>query len=303
MAASWTIRTGLMCALLLTARASCRAEETNDLRELVLQLQQRVEEQQLMIDSLPQKVQQLDVTPPVEASRGLSFLNRVIISGEGAAGFFSSGSQGQYPNSNFRIDEAKLFVDAEVMKNVYFFAELDLVQRESGNNSITTGELYLDVENISRFWGEDDQLSLRVGQIDIPFGEEYLMRDAIDNPLIDHTLADFWGVDEGVELYGRFGKVSYVVALQNAGVDSLNDFSADKSVAGRLNYDPYRWLHLSASGMRTGNVDANKDYFSAMWFGNGYFAAIGASANEFHVDLVEGDVILRLPRGHVWASG
>src|SRR5712671_6194161 len=181
MAASRTIHAGLMCALLLTARASCRAEETNDLRELIRQLQQRVEEQQRTIDSLTQKVQQLDVTPPAEPNRGLSFLNRIIISGEGAAGFFSSGSQGQYPNSNFRIDESKLFVDAEVMKNVYFFAELDLVQRESGNNSITTGELYLDVENISRFWGKDDQLSLRVGQMDIPFGEEYLMRDAIDN--------------------------------------------------------------------------------------------------------------------------
>ena len=238
--------------------------EIQELKQENRSLQEQLKKQAALIEALSHKVNGLEQTStqrgreidqlkdnaPPPAPSVASTLGKVNLSGEGAVAFFNSGHNGLFPNSEFRVDEAKLFVDAEVMNNVYFFTELNLFQREL-DDTVRAGELYLDVENLSRLWDKDNQLNLRVGRLDIPFGEEYLMRDAIDNPLIAHTLADFWGVDEGVELYGSLGKLAYAVAVQNGGDSSLNDFASDKSVAGRLSFDPTRWLHLSASGMRT----------------------------------------------------
>jgi hypothetical protein len=142
--------------------------------------------------------------------------------------------------------------------------------------------------------------------MDVPFGEEYLSRDAIDNPLISHSLSDIWGVDEGVELYGTAGKFSYVLAVQNGGTPGTRDFNGDKSVAGRVAFDPTRWLHLSLSGMRTGDLAAAKeeDHLSELWFANGWFRSIGTPATTtFRANLVEGDVGAHWSRGHFKAFG
>ena len=42
----------------------------------------------------------------------------------------------------------------------------------------------------------------------------------------------------------------YVVALQNGGISRLRDFNADKAVAGRISWDPARWLSLSGSAIQ-----------------------------------------------------
>ena len=104
------------------------------------------------------------------------------------------------------MDEAKLFVDAQVWGDVYAFAEINLASREEPDVDLHLGELYLDAEDISKLWGKPGQFNVRVGRMDIPFGEEYLHRDVIDDPLISRSLSDIWGVDEGVEIYGALGK-------------------------------------------------------------------------------------------------
>lgn len=233
-----------------------------------------------------------------------SAFGKVRISGEGGVGFFETGSDGAYPNAEFRVDEAKLFVDASVWGDVYAFAEINLAQRENDNVKLELGEAYVDFENVSQLWHHDGQLSIRIGRVDIPFGEEYLTRDAVDNPLISHSLADFWGVDEGVKVYGALGKFSYVAAVLNGGVSDTADFHADKSVVARVSYDPCSRLHLSVSAMRTGDLDAANDFMSAIWFGNGWFRSIGSTnTTKFHADVVQGDLAWRLPHGHISAFG
>jgi hypothetical protein len=242
--------------------------------------------------------------PPESRSSGAFGLGKLNISGEGGVAFFHSGSEGAFPNSEFRVDEAKLFVEAPIWENVYFFTELNLMTREANDLSLQLGELYLDFENISRLWDRDRMVNLRVGRMDTPFGEEYQTRDAIDNPLISHSLSDLWGVDEGIEAYGSIGKVSYAVAVQNGGASGVRDFDADKSVAGRLSFDPVKWLHLSASGMRTGDLKAPGDYWSALYFGNGWFLPSGSTnTTKYHANLVEGDVELRLPHDRIKLFG
>ena len=138
--------------------------------------------------------------------------------------------------------------------------------------------------------------------MNIPFGEEYLNRYAIDNPLILNSVSDLWGVDPGVEIYGTLGKFSYCVAVQNGGGNGVQDDNDDKSVAGRIGFDPDAHWHFSVSGMRTGNVSAQQ--LSAEWFGNGFFQSIGSAATTtFFVNAVELDTTARWAGGYLKVFG
>ena len=278
------------------------------------QLQQQLRQQGELIDSLSRKVSQIqeanshhDVesgglkTAPKDdgdasvASGLASRLGRVNITGEGGVAFFDGQSQAQTPHPEFRVGEARLFLEAPVWNDVYFYSEVDFVTPEDTTLSLNVSELYLDFENVSQLWGCDRMLNVRAGRFYIPFGEEYQSRFAIDNPLISHSLSDLWGADDGVELYGKLGPVQYVLAVQNGGGQTLQALQSDKAVVGRVGFDPANWLHLSVSGMRTGDLDVNNGV-SAMWFGGGFFRSLGSTnTTTFHANLVEADAQLRLP--------
>lgn len=234
-----------------------------------------------------------------------SAFGNVHLSGEGGVAVFNTGSQGFAPHSEFRVDEARLFVEAPVWKEVYFYTEIDPATRENTDLDVKLAELYLDCEDVSQLWGRDGQLNLRLGKFKIPFGEEYLTRYADDNPLISHSLSDVWGVDTGIELYGSAGRFSYVAAVQNgSGANGVQDFDGDKSVSARIGYDPTRWLHLSVSGMRTGNLNSQNDKLSAVWFGSGFFRSIGSpAATTYNANLAEFDAAVHWKSGHVSAFG
>jgi hypothetical protein len=319
------------CAMILLSMGSSksRADDTPELKQHLQKLEQQnqalqeqLRQQQAVIESLTHKVNKIEEAsaqrdrmletaqpeikePPLESkSSGTFGLGKVNISGEGGVAFFHTGSEGAFPNAEFRVDEAKLFVEAPIWGDVYFFTELNLMTREASDLSLQLGELYLDFENISRLWNRDRMLNLRVGRMDIPFGEEYQTRDAIDNPLISHSLSDLWGIDEGIELYGSVKKFSYVLAVQNGGASGVRDFDGDKSVAGRVSFDPAKWLHLSASGMRTGELKAPGDYWSELYFANGWFLpSASTNTTRYHANLAEADVELRLPHDRIKAFG
>ncbi len=314
----------LSCAASVAAAKAADApvsrEEFQQLQQQNQQLQQQMQQQQQLIDQLTHKVSELEGPKPAPetapdttsdgtatgTSAGASFhLGRVDISGEGGLGFFESGSQGQTPNSEFHVDEARIFVEAPVWDDVYFYTEMNLATRDENDLALRYGELYLDFEDISKLWsGSEGLLNMRVGRFYIPFGEEYQQRFAIDNPLISHSLTDVWGEDDGLELYGKAGTVRYVVAVQNGGVSASRDFTGDKSVAGRIGWDPAGWLHLSASGMRTGDLSVNNDVLSALWFGSGFFRSLGSSnTTTFHANLAEGDAQIRLQHTQLKAAG
>lgn len=299
---------GIITAFFLTDISTAFSQETNleqqvrELREQNAALQQQLQKQDESIDALAQKVRQLETgsagekAPEKKSGFNLSSVNLGL---EGGVAFFNTGSSGFAPESEFRVDEARLFLEAPVWQEVYFYGEVDLATRENADLGLYLNELYLDVQDVSQLWHRDSQLNIRAGRLNIPFGEEYQGRNAIDNPLISHSVSDLWGVDPGIELYGSFGRVSYVVAVQNGGVSGTRDFSGDKSVAGRIGFDPVSWLHLSVSAMRTGNENAAQDFLSAIWFGNTFFQPISTNATKFHVNLVEGDATVRWKTGHL----
>ncbi|MEI9864990.1 MAG: hypothetical protein WDN00_10625 [Limisphaerales bacterium] len=307
-----------MAALLVSVSLSSAAdanleEQVQLLREQNAMLLLQLQKQGQSLDALTQKVQGLEAanaqrenaalenSAPASGGFGLS---KVILGAEGGIGFFKTGSQGFAPDSEFRVDEARVFIESPIWKEVYFYGEVDLATPENNDTQVYLGELYVDFESVSQLWGHDDQLNVRVGRLNIPFGEEYLTRNAIDNPLILHSVADFWGVDPGLEIYGALGKFSYVVAVQNGGGNGVQDFTDDKAVTARIGFDPNRHWHFSVSGMRTGNVNAQQEFTSAEWFGNGFFQPVGSPlTTTFNVNAVELDMTARWSSGYVKAYG
>lgn len=241
--------------------------------------------------------------PAIEAAHA-GRAGEIRLSGEAGVAFFRTGSGGMYPNSEFRVDDAKLFVEAQVHKDIYFYGGLDITTREQSDEYFHTGELYVDFENVSGLWGGDRWLNLRAGRCYIPFGEEYQVRNVVDNPLITHSMSDIWGIDEGVELYGSSGAWDYVLAIQNGGHKTLRDYDPDKAVIGRVGYAATSWLRLSASAMRTGNLNVTNDAMSETWFANGFFRSIGglATTSTFGAELYEADAIAHWHGGQARAN-
>lgn len=306
-----------MATTLLVPDALLHAGDTNLEEQVQLLhkqnviLQQQLQQQGLSLDALTQKVEDLEaakaegkniVSENSEPVKNGFSLGNVALSGEGGAGFNKTGPDGFAPNSEFRVNDARLFIETPIWKEVYFYSEVDLTTPESTSIQTGLGELYVDFENASQLWGRDDQLNVRLGRMNVPFGEEYLSRYSIDNPLILNSVSDLWGVDPGVEIYGALGKFSYCIATQNGGGNGVQDDNDDKSVAGRIGYDLNAHWHFSVSGMRTGNIDANG--LSEEWFGNGFFQSIGsASTTTFNINAVELDTTVRWSSGYIRAFG
>ena len=259
-----------LAAVLYSCAPPLRADDTNLeeqvrlLREQNAILQQQLQKQGESLDSLTKKVGDLEAAnagresnAPENATPGKGGFNlgKVNLSGEGGVAFFKTGSEGFTPKSYFRVDEARLFVEAPIWNEVYFYSDVDLATRENNNTQLYLGELYLDFQDASQLWGRDNQFNVRAGRMNVPFGEEYLTRNVIDDPLISRSVSDLWGFSPGVETYGTLGRFSYVLAVQNGGgANGVQSFDNDKSVAGRIGFDPDRHWHFSMSRMRTGDT-------------------------------------------------
>src|SRR6478609_992891 len=281
------------CAASLLLAVSTFGADT-DVKELVEQnrlLVEQVKTQQKQIDELRTRLDRIEEPaasvhlPTAESSRS------VRISGEASIGYFDGGKNSSTPTSEFRVDDARLFVEASVWKNVFFYGALEITTREANDEYFHVGELYVDFEGLWRGERNHNSLSLRAGRMNLPFGEEYLVRNAVDNPLISHSLADVWGVDEGVQVYGTLGPVRYNLAVQNGSHPTTHDYDSDKSVTARLAFDPTTHLSVSASAMRTGDLNVTGDQMSETWFANAFFRALGTpgAATSFHVELAEID--------------
>jgi hypothetical protein len=288
---------------LALAQGTAPDSELAAIREQNRLLQQQVQQQQHQIDDLRRRLDDLQPAVAAEARAATptrSIAGSVRLGAEVGLAFFASGDDGAYPNSEFRVDDAKLFVEAPIWKNVYFFGGLEIATREAADEFFHTGELYLDAEDVWKA-GRDRSLNLRVGRFYLPFGEEYQQRGVMTNPLITHSVADVWGIDEGVQAYGTFGRLQYNLAVQNGGHKTLHDFDPDKSVVLRLAVEPTARLRLSASAMRTGKLNVAGDGMSEVWFANAFFRALGpaATTRTFVADLTEFDATWKWRTGEL----
>ena len=193
------------------------------------------------------------------------------ISGFIAAGYYDTGSNATRPIGTFEIKEASLFVSASVWEDADIFLELQTNRLGKDNQLfIRTGEVYIHLRNIGN--GTGNAIGLKLGRIDIPFGEEYLWQDAIDNPLITNSASYPYGWDEGVLAYGNFNRISWIAALMDGTDQRSEEDNSDKALAFKFYSDVSANLYLSASMMTNGQAAK-----SAVEFGGSHFEPIGAS--------------------------
>ncbi|MGH8016730.1 MAG: hypothetical protein ACREIA_00290 [Opitutaceae bacterium] len=290
------------------------AEENRQLRAILLEQRSELSELRRMVESLaaghsrdstaatepansfpPEPMAQADEPSPRRNGD-----RDIIVGGQAGVAFFAGGSDSQFPNNELRVDEAILTVEAQAARNAFFFSELYLTRREAYDDTFHLGELYVDLESVSSLWGHDGLLSLRLGRFDSPFGEEYLHRDPIANPLVTHSLADIWGTDEGIEVYGGAGRWDYVFAVQNGSQELLHDYNEDKALIARVGFNPAPRTRVSVSAMRTGDLDVVNEPLSEIWIGNNVFRSIGSDeTTTHHAELAQIDARQGWSNGHI----
>ncbi len=303
---------GIAC-LLAGAVVLPAAEPEAGLRELIEQnrlLRDQAQRQQEQIDELRSHVQRLaGEVPDRTADNGSGGRGpgaeragrQLVLSGFASINYFSGEDQNRYSERDFRVDEARLFVEAELRPGTYLFGELILAQREALTEGFQLGELYLEQENLLGDLLAPRSLNLRAGRVAVPFGEEYKVRSPVHNPLVTHSVTDFWGVDEGVVVYGEWEQLSYAFAVQNGGISRLRDWHKSKALVGRVGWAPLPGLYLGGSAMQTGKLDHAHEFGSEMWIGNNVFRSMGGAGTTrtFEADLAQFDARWRGRGGHV----
>lgn len=292
---------GASAVSLLTVSATAQNADLTQLREQLANVERQIAVLRSELLALHHEAAAAETTS-VETQQtpsGFRLGDRVLLGGEAGLWWVDTGDQGLFPNQEFRVDEARLFLDVRVLDDVFFFTELNLAEREQ-ENSVQVGEIYVEFEGLESAWnGRGPSMTLRAGRLDIPFGEEYRTRDAIDNPFISHTLADIWGVDEGAEVFGTWGPVDYTLAVQNGGYERWRDCNPDKAYIARLGIEPAAGWRASASAMRTGDIAVQDDELAEVWFGNSYLAPLGSpeTTTAFGGELAQVDL------RRTWQSG
>jgi hypothetical protein len=190
------------------------------------------------------------------------------------------GADGARPNGGLNNRQLIFFINAEVWENVDAYFEwfplgAYAFNQPGGNNS---GEAYIVFKNLIRAEGQN-RLSAKVGRFDLPFGEEYLQQNWIDNPLISRSAAWPWGWDNGLELYGTYRSVGWIFSLTDgkfgSNMDSDNDESFNPTYTGKIYSDLTEWLHASLSFISSG-----RHARSALWFGEDNFVTPGAGTGN-----------------------
>jgi hypothetical protein len=303
-----------VCCAALAPAANVRAQSESELLEIIQRLEARVEQ-------LETREADEDAQPAHEAKAlefeekdfedGGNWADRVRISGSANTGWFGGESDSVTSNDAFQIWDARFFIEAELardvnlgeinlVRDVGFVFEWDLVRLGSLQNRV--GELYVDFQGIA----EQNWANLQVGRFQIPVGENYLRfsQGYADNPFISNTVGGPWWWDEGLRTYGRIGKLGWVASTSDGETPFNSDPNTDKQFTLKLYTDPTPWLHISASGLRSGAMGSgNTPASGALWLGETWARAFGAGTTvpNFQDGVVIADGPNRLDDG--WFAG
>jgi hypothetical protein len=252
-------------------------------------LEQRIEDLELerdeRIQTLVGRIEELEASQP-EADDGAADWTRFVrLSGSANLGYYNRQDDSVFSSDSFEARDARFFVDAElgsdlriggqtVLRHAGLSFEWDLLRLGLLRN--TVGDLYVDFQGIL----DSSWANLQVGRFQIPVGENYLRfgRDFWRNPFISNTVGGPWWWDEGLRAYGSDpeGRFGYVASI-TAGETPLNvDVDEDNQYTLKLWTDPLPWLHLSASGLYSGEIGSGgSPAQGALWLGEAWARAFG----------------------------
>jgi hypothetical protein len=298
--------------------ADPRAAELDQLYQAVGKLEKRIAELET------QQAQ----APAVGASGAGAWAERVRIGGSSNLAFIDGQDYGLFQHGSVKLYDTRFFIDADLARDVRlgdstafrdagFAFEWNLVRVGYLANNL--GDVYVDFRGLA----DQDWLNLDFGRFQIPFGENYLRfgRGYYTDPFIALSAPPPWFWDEGVKLWGKVleGKASYAFSMTD-GENAMNLLpNGSTQVSLKLAADPWEWLHLSVSGLRTGAIGSNTSpAFAAIWLGElfprafgagstaqsfSHGAPIGPGPNKLHgITVLGGDVIVKLPDTRLWLS-
>jgi hypothetical protein len=321
----------VLCLAALAPAASARAASEAQLLDIIQQLERRVEQLEARDDDeraqpAPESRAVVDQQATYESGGG--WADRVQISGSANTGWYGGRADSVIPQDAFQIWDARFFVDAELgrdvrlgetllVRDIGMLFEWDLVRLGALQNRV--GELYADFQGL----GDQGWANAQVGRFQIPVGENYLRfsQGYRDNPFISNTVGGPWWWDEGVRVYGREGIFGWVASVSDGETQFNFDPNDDKQVTLKLFADPTPWLHVSASGLRSGSMGSSSSpAMGALWLGESWARAFGSGSGvDNYVGgvmvgdgpnrlkeswLAGGDVILEFPDlVRIWLAG
>lgn len=254
--------------------ASPTRRELEELRRRVAELERQRSGQQpaevnLALDQLPALF-------AVDEGQALArpWYQNIDLWGFGAFDFLDTGDAGTSPEGGFLVKETTLHIEAHAWENVSFYSEFQMNRLGQDATKFTrTGEVHAHFRDI--FGDQGPKVGLKVGRIDIPFGDEYLEQDSIDNPLISNSAPYPYGFDEGVVVYGTWSGVGWITSLTD-GTDerSIEDDPA-KAFTAKVYGSPLRGIDLSASLLKNGDSAE-----SALEFGGSHLEPVGAGGTS-----------------------
>lgn len=219
------------------------------------------------IDLSPQENTSVDATTSEHVLSNPWWRN-LDVYGFAGFGYYDTGDDGTRKHGSFEVKEATLFVEADIWETSAFFLELQTNRLGADESKFTrTGEVYVHFRNQWSLGNTD--VSAKVGRIDIPFGEEYLWQDAIDNPLITQSASYPYGWDEGVLVYGTTRGLGWIFALTDGTDDRSAEDQPEKSLNAKFYGNVTEALYLSLSLMSNGDVGK-----SAIEFGGSHFEPV-----------------------------
>jgi hypothetical protein len=236
---------------------------------------------------------------------------------------------GLYDQGSTQIYDARVFLDADlgsdarvgeatVFRDAGFTFEWNLVRLGYTQNDV--GDLYVDLRGLMA----QEWLNMEVGRFQIPYGENYLRfgKGRAADPFIALTASPPWFWDEGVKLWGKSsnGHFGYVASVTDGEGGFNYEGNSSKQVTLKLSWDPAEWLHLSASGLRTGTLGSSgSPAFGSVWLGEMLPTAFGVASSVPSFDhgvaipngpnklrnvvVLGGDAVLNFPDARLWISG
>lgn len=238
--------------------------------------------------------------------------DKLDITGFGSAGYLDSDGHGTHPEGGFVVKESALFLEAEAWENVSILWEIQVTpELQDDRVSFETGELYAHVRDL---WRSDrgDYLGVKLGRIDIPFGEEYVWGDSPENPMISHTVGFPWLWDEGLLVYGFLGGVSWVTSVTDGVMSRSINESASHAFNVKVGGRPVKPVNVTVSAMWNGDTPMSALYMGKTCFqpvgarvhGQNVPSALDASPSEtVDVALLQGDATVTGPGGAaLWLS-
>jgi hypothetical protein len=231
-------------------------QEVQELKQQVQQLLMRIEmlEQQQSRQAQDMEKQKEEMAKKAEPSAVQldKLTSKLKMKGRYAIGFYDSGKAGSFPQGSFEAPEAKIQFAFEPDEINKFIARLNL------NNATFNNVDYLYVDtNIAKFLNLDFPLSSRLGRLKLDFGEETWSNNPAEGVLASNSAGNVTGNDEGLQLSGKIGKtkpVGYSVAITNGTTGTGSDTSTAKSFLGKLYYNIFDPLYVSASYYDSGDM-------------------------------------------------